>query len=513
MSSPNPSIPQSADQILRAVLQNIREILYIVDGHPLRGSVRLVSDHVYEVVGCRPEEFKENPALWFQLIHPEDVSSVMASTQQALAQRGAGFRTYRLRNRLTGEFRWVEDRFTLIFDATGQCSGVYGVARDITAKRQAEATLRESEERFRLIAETVSEVFWIADPRIQTMLYISPSYERIWGRSRESLYQNPRSFLEAIHKDDLARVLENLKAQARGEPFEHEYRIVCASGNVHWIWDRGFPLRDSNGVVNFYVGAAQEITERKTMEASLHRLSGQLLHSRDDERKKIAQDLHDGIGQTLIALSLTLAKARDSVRRPSRSWQKLLDSSMELTDQCLREIRALTYLLHPPLLEHGGLPYALPWLVRNLTERSRMRIEAYIDGSVGRFTPEIESCFFRVAQEALQNSIMHSGSATAIIRLRREGDTLKLKVQDRGSGLGPGAGENGKDASGGGIGLISMRERMDRIGGTFSVASSAEGTVIRAAKVLAPEEVVLDEYASGQRPAFPIDISSDMEGD
>ena len=202
------------------------------------------------------------------------------------------------------------------------------------------------------------------------------------------------------------------------------------------------------------------------MEESLHRLSGELLHSRDDERKMIAQDLHDGIGQTLIALSLTLAKAREAVRRPPRGFQKLLDDSMQLTDQCLREIRALTYLLHPPLLEHGGLAYALPWLARNLTERSGMHISALIDGNVGRLSPEIESCFFRVAQEVLQNSIAHSGSATASIHLRREGETLKLDVRDTGTGFGFGEGSHGRNGADGGIGLISMKERMGRIGGT-----------------------------------------------
>lgn len=504
-----PNSPQNAEEILGAVLRHIREILYIVDGHPMRGQVRLVSDYVHEVVGCHPQEFKENPALWFQLLHPDDAQLVMASTQQAIEQRGSGLRSYRLRNRLSGEYRWVEDRFMPIFDAAWQCIGVYGVARDITTQRQAEATLQESEERFRLIAETVSEVFWIADPAIQRMRYVSPAYERIWRRSRESLYENPRSFLEAIHPDDLGRVLQDLQVQSHDKPFAHEYRIIWPDGTVRWIWDRGFPSLDEHGVVNYYVGAAQDITERKNMEESLHRLSGELLHSRDDERKMIAQDLHDGIGQTLIALSLTLAKAKEAVRRPPRGLQKLLADSMELTDQCLREARALTYLLHPPLLEHGGLAYALPWLSRNLTERSGVRIDVFVDGSVGRFTPEIESCFFRVAQEALQNSIVHSGSASATIRLRREGDVLKLKVQDSGRGFGA---SGDKDGSNGGIGLISMKERMDRIGGRLAVSSSPEGTIVRAEKALAAGDIVSEMLREHAAPAGAPGSTSTPQG-
>lgn len=186
-----------------------------------------------------------------------------------------------------------------------------------------------------------------------------------------------------------------------------------------------------------------------------------------------------------------------------------------LTDQCLREIRALTYLLHPPLLEHGGLAYALPWLARNLTERSGMRIETHLDGEVGRFTAEIESCFFRVAQEALQNSVAHSGGASAVIHLSRGDSTLRLTVRDngggfRGSGFAPAVGRGEQDAGSGGIGLISMRERMDRIGGHLVIESSAAGTLIRAEKALAPQDYLRAEIdlrdkaaSSGGVPASP----------
>jgi PAS domain S-box-containing protein len=505
--------PQSAEELLQALLSNIQEILYVVDGRTPHGKVRLVSGYVYSVLGCRPQEFLDDPSLWFRLLHPEDTEIVMSSLERAIAQRSSGLRTYRLRNQLTGEYKWVEDRFTPIFDADWNYNGIYGVARDITAQREAEAIRQESEERFRLIAETVSEVFWIADPAIRKMRYVSPAYERIWRRSRESLYQNPRSFLDAIHPDDLEHVLATLDLQATNQPFEHEYRIIWPEGTVRWIWDRGFPSLDENGVASYYVGAAQDITVRKAMEGYLHRLSGQILHSRDDERKMIAQDLHDGIGQTLIALSLNLAKAKDAVRRPPRGFQNLMASSLELTEQCLREIRALTYLLHPPLLEHGGLPYALPWLGRNLTERSGMRIDLAVDSAVGRFTPEIESCFFRVAQEALQNCVVHSGSPTATIRLRRENDVLTMEIQDNGMGIGSHLSERTGSAADGGIGLISMRERLDRIGGKLTIESSAQGTTVRASKALAEKDSCINDFAASQQQAAPTASKSDMAGD
>ena len=140
-------------------------------------------------------------------------------------------------------------------------------AAELDRTREA---LRESEKKFRLISESINEVFWMADASINRMIYISPGYEVIWGRSRQSLYENPRSFLEAIHPEDRERVIAELAVQQRGEPFDHEYRIVPATGGVRWIWDRGFPVRDETGKISVYVGVASDITRYRQAEEALN---------------------------------------------------------------------------------------------------------------------------------------------------------------------------------------------------------------------------------------------------
>ena len=144
---------------------------------------------------------------------------------------------------------------------------VFGI--DITDRKAAEEALVVSEERFRLITETIDEAFWMADVDIGKMFYVSPSFERIWGRSRESLYKNPRSFIDAIHIEDRERVLVNLEIQKSGLPFDHEYRILHPDGNIRYIWDRGYPIRDENGKVSRYVGVAVDVTDRKQTERAL----------------------------------------------------------------------------------------------------------------------------------------------------------------------------------------------------------------------------------------------------
>jgi PAS domain S-box-containing protein len=145
--------------------------------------------------------------------------------------------------------------------------------KDETDRQRArlEADLREGEERFRLIAESIDEVVWSADTVIEKNFYISPAYERVWGRPRDSLQANPRSFIEAIHPEDRERVLADFELKKTGRPFDHEYRIMLPDGSVRWIWDRGFPVRNEAGQVVRYVGAAQDITKRKQAEQLLRR--------------------------------------------------------------------------------------------------------------------------------------------------------------------------------------------------------------------------------------------------
>ena len=143
-------------------------------------------------------------------------------------------------------------------------------------RARLETELREGEQRFRLIAESIDEVVWSADTAIEKNFYISPAYERVWGRSRDSLLEHPRSFTDAIHPEDRERVLADHELKKAGRPFDHEYRIVLPDGSVRWIWDRGFPVRDEAGGVVRYVGAAQDVTERKQAEQTLRRNEAQM---------------------------------------------------------------------------------------------------------------------------------------------------------------------------------------------------------------------------------------------
>ncbi|HUR32409.1 MAG TPA: PAS domain-containing protein [Vicinamibacterales bacterium] len=259
------------------------------------------------------------------------------------------------------------------------------LARDITDRVRIEQDLRQqlrelrqfsasqiqeikrSQARFIDIAETIDEVFWMADPAVTRMIYISPGYERIWGRSCASLYEDPRSFIEAIHPDDRERVLDDLRCQREGLPFDHEYRIVRPDGTVLWIWDRGFPVRNPDGAVDRYIGVAQDISVRKASEAAVRRQ--EMLDAIGHMTGGLAHDFNNVLGVVvghLDLISLAIAdnptaresvdRALDAALRGSRLARRLLALARRepLERRVLRLADAVNGLV--PLLEHAAGP-------------------------------------------------------------------------------------------------------------------------------------------------------------
>jgi PAS domain S-box-containing protein len=204
-----------------------------------------------------------------EYIVPEDRPRVMAAMQELMATgRTQTFETTMIKH--DGSRFPSLNSAVLIRDSGGRPQAILGIARDISALKQAEAELRESERRFRLMAETIQDVFWIASAGLEKMIYISPGYEQVWGRTCQELYQSPPSFLEAIHPEDRERFEHEIDAaKAQSLAFSEEYRIIRPDKTVRWIQDRGYPVRDGQGRVIMYTGVATDITERKAMEQQL----------------------------------------------------------------------------------------------------------------------------------------------------------------------------------------------------------------------------------------------------
>jgi PAS domain S-box-containing protein len=232
------------EALYRTLVEQIPAITYIA-GLDEEHTLTYISPQVRQMLGFSPNEWLADATLWSQRIHPEDRERVLADFERSRTNYAPFICEYRLLAR-DGQVVWCRDAARIVQDADGRPLCLQGVVFDLTERKQADAALQESEARLLQIVENIREIFWMTDPAVTQMLYISPAYEELWGRSCESFYQQPRSFMAAIHLDDRDRVLECFERQLRGEyTHEEEFRIVRPDGTVRHMWNRAFPIRDT----------------------------------------------------------------------------------------------------------------------------------------------------------------------------------------------------------------------------------------------------------------------------
>lgn len=260
---------QQSEQELRQALATNQALLDAIPDLILRIS----RDGIYqggfpsqEVPMLSPIDEHLGKSLW-DILPPELAQERLEMIERACQTKRTQIHEYQLG--VDGEVRYEESRCVVCGE-----NEVMMLVRDITDRKRAEIALRESEARFRQLAENIQEVFWLSDAEVNQILYISPAYEQIWGRSVESIHTDPKSFVNAIHPDDRQRVADNLAHPHR--PFEIEYRVIQPNGEIRWIRDRGFPIFDASGNVTRRAGLAQDITERKQAEEQLRNLTERL---------------------------------------------------------------------------------------------------------------------------------------------------------------------------------------------------------------------------------------------
>jgi two-component system, NarL family, sensor kinase len=240
--------------------------------------------------------------------------------------------------------------------------------------------------------------------------------------------------------------------------------------------ERWFQMRATRfgGDVPYVVIAHEDVTEIAETREQLQRLAGRILRVQDEERRRIARDIHDTTVQHLVAALMSLDWARRGADGAS------LDEVGRLIEGSIQELRTLSYLLHPPLLEELGLVSALRWFVRGFEKRSGITVALEVIGDLVRASPEVESALFRVVQEAMTNVLRHSGSATALVRLSQGDGEIIVEVIDRGHGFPEEMQDSGDDVATLGVGISGMRMRLHHLGGSLDIRSSDAGTCIRA---------------------------------
>jgi PAS domain S-box-containing protein len=405
---------------------------------------------------------------WMNAFHPDD--RLMEEWRSALAAEKPFEKEARLR-RADGQYRWFVIRAVPLRDEQGNLVKWYGVSIDIEDRRRAESQSRT-------LLDAIPQQIW-SGPSDGKLDYCNERWRSYMGLGLEELQGD--GWQSMLHPDDRERVLKAWhKSVTEGTPYEQEERHLGVDGTYRWFLARGLPFRDAEGRIVRWYGTNTDVEDRKQAEEELRRLSGQLLRLQDEERRRIARDLHDSTGQDLVALATTLSQLHASIPSSSRKLRKLASQCQALADQCMRDVRTLSYLLHPPMLDEAGLEDAIRHYVGGFTERTGIEVELEISPRLGRMKPHVELALFRVAQESLTNTQRHSGSPQAKIRIESDPGKITLEISDKGCGISGSLRRRNQEMSFGlGVGIPSMHERVTLIGGQLDIESSSSGTTVR----------------------------------
>jgi len=362
---------------------------------------------------------------------------------------------------------------------------------------ESEKALRDSEQRFRLLVEAVQDyAIFMLDPEGRVSSW-NIGAERLKGyKASEIIGQHFSQFYPEEDKR-AAKPQRELETATREGRLEDEGWRLRKDGSKFWANVVITALKDPEGRLRGFAKVTRDFTERmqaerelreskrklQASEKSLRELSLHLLRTQDEERRRIGRDLHDSLGQYLSVLKMKLdALQRCASQNQSPELAELTECA-RLTEDAVKEVRTISYLLYPPMLEEMGLKSAIPWYLDGFTKRSGIKATFEASPGFGRLPPDVELAFFRVLQESLTNVHRHSGSQTATVRLLVEGDMAVLAVSDAGKGTEAANFEEGRQDWMGalGVGLRGMTERVQQIGGKLEIASSKAGTTVTAA--------------------------------
>jgi len=347
------------------------------------------------------------------------------------------------------------------------------VCEDITERKRVEEKLREYEKAVEGIEEMIAVV-----NREYRYLLANRAFLMFRSVKRDQVIGHLAS--EVLGKDFFERVVKEKMDEAfEGKSVTFEVKYTYPDTGQRELFVSYFPIEGPAGIDRL-VCVLHDITERKEAERQLRRLSGQLLQSQDEERRKIARDLHDSTGQDLVALSTMLSQLHDVNPTSRRKWQKLTSQCEAVAHRSLREVRTLSYLLHPPMLDEAGLEDALRHFVEGFSERTGIEVDVDVSPHFGRLPEDTELGLFRVVQESLVNIQRHSGSFAAKIRVQRDMGEITLEVRDEGRGFSAAEHKpNGAVPLAVGVGIPSMQERAKQVGGRLEIQSSITGTTVR----------------------------------
>lgn len=431
-----------------------------------------------QMLGYSDEEIEPHVSAWERLLHPDD--RLRADELNDGVKRGERIYEgeFRLRHK-DGHYIHVLSRGLAIRrEGGGPVVRIVGTHLDVTERKQTETALRESEERLTLAFAGAREGVWDWNLETNAVVY-SPRWKQMLGYADDEIEPHVSAWERLVHPDDRALARQADERVARGDPtYEAEFRLRHKDGHYVHVLSRGFPVRrEPDGRVVRIVGTHFDLTERKRADAERARteLLTRLVFAQEDERRRIAREMHDQFGEQLTELGLRIRSLKDACgdRIELLPQMDALEAVAERLDE---DIDHLVWELRPTALDDLGLRAALANYVQDWSKRVSISAELHTSGLLDdRLASETETTLYRIAQEALTNVAKHSRAGSVDVILERRSDHVLLIVEDDGVGFDPG--DTGR--AGRGFGLLGMQERAALVGASLQIESSAgKGTTI-----------------------------------
>jgi PAS domain S-box-containing protein len=353
-------------------------------------------------------------------------------------------------------------------------------------QRRSEKALRVSEQRFRSLIEELHVGLVLLGPNADIQ-FANRAAQKIFGLDEAEVIGKNSGELNLIAVNEQGveipfAMRPGPRAIATGEAIRNEVLGWKKPGSDEIVWIVGevVPIFRENGELDHLISSFSDITTRKQAEERLHQLSAHLLQLQDEERRRLGRELHDSLAQSVMAVNLDLAQLSRFKASLGEAANRAVSDARETLREMSREIRTLSYLLHPPVLDEMGLAAAVKEYAEGFGARSGIAVELELQPFFRRLPQEAETALFRIVQESLANIQKHSGSSTAMIRLRSDAGAVELEVSDRGRGFDKSALEQNGTGPRLGVGILGMRERMAQLGGRLDIKSSSSGTTVRA---------------------------------
>jgi PAS domain S-box-containing protein len=407
----------------------------------------------------------------FDFYFSEDVDH----KRQVLTRREQGVREQleeRLRRR-DGSELWVQMSATPVVREDCEFDGAFAMVCDITERKLAEEAIKESEQRFRLVADSAPVMIWMSG------LDKRPTYfNRPWldftGQSEADLQSGLAGI---VHPEDYSKCYDiYCRGFDQRQPFAKECRLKRHDGQYRWMLDIGVPRFHEDGSFVGYIGSCVDITEQKLAEEALSSISRRLIDAQEQERSRIARELHDDINQRLALVAMGLDRQRGDLRSTTREMRSAMGKAIKQISDIVSDVHMMSHRLHCSKLDTVGLAAAAAGFCRELSKQQNVEVDFQCDGIARELPEAIALCMFRVLQEALQNAVRHSGAKHFKVSLAECTNQIALTICDEGRGFNP-----AEALKGSGLGLASMIERLKLVGGELLIdAGPKRGTTIRA---------------------------------